>query len=107
MYKKNSRIGRFGRRIMRKECGRKRRNPRCIGLYCGASLVDVKGRYSGRWGALPGLSRVGDMLSGITFERVTAMLRQDFGGLMEPLQSEFCPPSDSLLILLSTYQDYG
>lgn len=68
MYKKKIEQGRKVREKNNEEgvWRKRRRNQRCIGLDCGASLVDVKGRYSGRWGAVPGLSRAGDMLSGFT-----------------------------------------
>lgn len=36
------------------------------GQDCGVSLVDANGRYSGKWGAVAGLSRVGDVSSGFT-----------------------------------------
>lgn len=49
------------RRAMRRVCGRKRRNQRNNGLDCvGTSFVDGMDGYSGRWGDITGLSRVGD-----------------------------------------------
>lgn len=52
---------------MKNECRRKRRrNQRCNGQDYGVSLVDVTGCYSGKWGAVAGLSRVGDASSGFT-----------------------------------------